>query len=314
MFSMTFFIPNNCFDKKGKDNMTTYPSTSTPQQVTISLSREELYVVMHLIKATRLPGFDLAWLEIMPDGKLSDEARRMLEVATNALIARGYLAQVKEATDTRSIALGMPSPVVALVGACAFADYSILLAIRTHKGHQQAYVHELSGMGAIHTMPLPNIHQFEAVEDRAVMLTILENILSLHTQPEPSLLDGKVFTVNVQAARDAAIAGQADEAVGLLARGGLPIETAQALGKAMQESVVQGAITIASRDAKGQHHEATIAIVITPEICFMLTDIGSHPATFHVRPLSAKDLRQWIVSKLPPASQISSSSGQFKRI
>jgi len=270
----------------------------TLQRIAISLSREELYVVMRLLKATQLPGFDLSWLNAAADGTVPDDVRHALEVATNALVARGYLTP-QEPTAEEPLKVNMPSPVIALVGTCAFGIDSILLSLHTADGPRLMYLHELRELAVAHTMPVPDIHQFEAIEGRAGMLHVIEEMLDLRSQTATTLPAGKVPAVDVQAARDAALAGKMEEAVELLVRGGLPAITAEALCRAMKESTALGAISIGKRDAGGQPQDVTLALVISPTLCFALADADVHPAAFHVQPTSAEALKQWIASSLP---------------
>ena len=269
------------------------------QPLAIALSREELYVVMRLLKATSIPGFDLGWLNTMPGGSMPDEMRRALEVAANALVARGYLTPLHRATGTAPLTLGMPALVISLVGACTFGIDSISLNLRVYGRHRLIYLHELRRLGVVHTMPLPDVHQFEAVNGRAGILKVIDNALDLGTQTASTLPAGKALVVDVEAARDAAVTGQVDKAVELLVHAGLQTVTAQALGRAMAEATALGAIGIVRRDADGRRHEATLALVVTSTQCFTLSDEGSHPAAFHVQPTSANALRQWINSSLP---------------
>lgn len=270
----------------------------TLQRIAISLSREELYVVMRLLKATQLPGFDLSWLNAAADGTVPDDVHHALEVATNALIARGYLTP-QEPSAAESLKVNMPSPVIALVGTCAFGVDTILLSLHTGNGLQLMYLHELGELGVVHTMPVPDIHQFEAIEGHAGILHVVEEMLDLSSQTATTLPAGKALAVDVQAARDAALAGKMEEAVELLVQGGLPVVTAEALSRAMKESTALGAIIIGKHDAAGQPQEVTLALVISPTLCFALADAGLHPAAFHVQPTSAEALKRWIASSLP---------------
>lgn len=270
----------------------------TLQRIAISLSREELYVVLRLLKATQLPGYDLSWLNAAPGGTVPDDVRNALEVATNALIARGYLTP-QEPTAAEPLKVNMPSPVIALVGTCAFGVESILLSLHTGDGPRLIYLHELGELGVVHTMPVPDIHQFEAIEGRAGILHVIEEMLDLRSQTAITLPAGKAFAVDVQAARDTALVGKLEEAVKLLVQGGLPTVTAEALSRAMKESTALGAIIIGKRDASGQPQEVTLALVISPTLCFALADADVHPAAFHVQPTSAEVLKQWIASSLP---------------
>ena len=280
--------------------MTTH-TLSQKELIDISLSREELFVVMRLLKAQTLPGFDLSWLKRGLDGLLSDDIRQELEVATNALIARGYITDVKPSSEASPLTMSMPSPLIALVGTCAFADYNVLLALHTRQGQRQMYLHQLRELGVVHTMPLPDIHQFEAVDGRVGILRVIDATLGLHKQTSLVLPAGKALVVDVQAARDAALAGRVDEAEGLLLRGGLPTATAQVLSRAMKAATALGAISIIKRNEDGEPLATTLALVITPTMCFTLADdaSGTHPATFLVQPVSAEALRRWIIETLP---------------
>ena len=280
--------------------MTTH-TLSQKELIDISLSREELYVVMRLLKAQALPGFDLSWLNRGLDGLVSDDIRQELEVATNALIARGYITDVKPSSETSPLTMSMPSPLIALVGTCAFAEYNILLILHTPRGQQQMYLHQLRELGVVHTMPLPDIHQFEAVDGRSGILRVIDATLGLHKQTSLVLPAGKALVVDVQAARDAALAGRVDEAEGLLLRGGLPTVTAQVLSRAMKAATALGAISIIKRNEDGEPQATTLALVITPTMCFTLADDapGTHPATFLVQPVSAEALQRWITDTLP---------------
>jgi len=270
------------------------------QRIAIALSREELFIVMRLLKAKVMPGFDLSWLKITDDGTAPDDVMSSLEAATNALIARGYLTP--DASAIASVTkMDIPSPIIALVGACAFGIDSILLSLHKPDGTKLIYLHELRELGVVHTMPLPDIHQFEAVDGRTGILRVIDATLGLHKQTSLVLPAGKALVVDVQAARDAALAGRVDEAEGLLLRGGLPTVTAQVLSRAMKAATALGAISIIKRNEDGEPQATTLALVITPTMCFTLADDApaTHPATFLVQPVSAEALQRWITDTLP---------------
>ena len=108
-------------------NMTAPSPTSPGQRIAIGLSKEELFIVMRLLKARGIPGFDLSWLKTESDGSIPDEVTHSLEAAANALIARGYM-EPEAVKATKTVKLNMPSPVIAMVGTCAFGIDSILLS------------------------------------------------------------------------------------------------------------------------------------------------------------------------------------------
>ena len=270
-------------------------------RIAISLTREELYVMMHLLKAKNIPGFNLEWLQATPDGKPSDEVRRSLEAATNALVARGYLTQVSGPTETTPLTLQIPSYVIALVGACAFGEYNMLLSLsRTPDGPQLLYIHKLRELGVLHTMPLPGIHQFEAITEREGILMVLDEMLHLHAQQKLSLPEGNVARQNVEAARDTALAEEIEQATSWLIQGGLAPETSKALTQALNKATILGFVGIIRRDMPESSSQGVLGLVVTPEVCFMLTDTKESSPTLHIQSISAAYLRKWIISFLHP--------------
>jgi hypothetical protein len=267
-------------------------------RLAIALNREELYVVMHLLKAEQLPGFALDWLQITKDGNIPGDIRRTLEVATNDLVARGYIGPVKRPVGMEPVVLDMPSPVVALVGACAFSEYTGVLSLRrTPDGPRVIYLHGLRELGVIHSMPYPDVHQFEAVEERR-MIEALEELLQLHAQPACELASGAALAADVEQARDLAAGGNVDEAAAILARGGLSVETAQAFARGLQKASIIGTVLMSVRTTNNQLSQRVWGIVVTPEICFLLGNSDSTTLTFYVRAIAADTLRDQFATYL----------------
>lgn len=270
-----------------------------PQRIALSLSREELYVVMRLLKARKIPGFDTGWLHTDANGHIPEDVQRALEVAANDLIARGYLSKIQLPEADEPLRLTMPSPLIALVGACAFNEFTMFLSLqRTPDGPRMLYLHGLHTLGVVHTMPLPNVHQFEAVSNRNGIVNVIDEVLLLADQPVPELDSGTVSAANVELAQDAAIAGDIEQAAALLLRGELPTETAYALSKAMKDASVMGAIIASKRIVDNQVAHMACAVVITPALCFLLTANEVTPHIFEVQPLSANALRKFLINAL----------------
>ncbi len=275
----------------------------TAQRLAIALSREELYVILRLLKAGSLPGFDLSWLQKNEDGTLADETQRMLEVATNGLIARGYLAikSAEAATQppTPLLNVTLPPLVISLVGACAFAEWSVLLSLRISQGPHLTYLHEYQGLGVVHTMPQQDVHLFELVDGRNGLVAVMHEALSLEQQQALSVPASDVAVVDMMAARDAALDGQLDEALAFLKRGGMTLPTAQALSHTLQDATSMGVVVIVGQgDEKLQ---GAITYVTTPTTCFTFTnrETGS-THTFHVESVSAETIRTRLHSVLQP--------------
>ena len=277
----------------------TAPQTLPWRRIALSLSREELYVVMRLLKARQIPGFDTSWLHTDTDEHMPKDVRLSLEVAANDLIARGYLSKIQLPTDAEPLQLTMPSPLIALVGACAFSEFTMFLSLqRTPDGPRMLYLHGLRALGVVHTMPLPNVHQFEAVPNRNGIVDIIDEVLHLADQPAPELRGGTISSANVEPARDAATAGDVEQAATLLQRDGLPAETAYTLAAAMKDASVMGAIISSKRAADNQVAPMACAVVVTPALCFLLTGSEATPQMFELQPLSAYALRKLLANTL----------------
>ncbi len=217
---------------------------------------------MRLIKAKQLPGFSLEWLNIAVDGSISDEVQQTLAAAANGLVARGYLSPAKKPSGSEPLTVSMPSPLIALVGAAAFSDYTILLSLQhTPDGPLMLYLHGFLELGVIHSTPFPGIHQFEAVEGQANMVRVMNDVLHLRSQLSSKLPAGDVPVTAMESARGTIARGEMNQAQDLLLNAGLAAETANALAKAMVNASVMGAVIISSRNAdshklihKGDNH------------------------------------------------------------
>lgn len=286
--------------------MVTTPSIpGTPQGITITLSREELYVVMRLLKATQLPGFGLEWLHSAADGRLPGDIRRMLEVAANDLIARGYLSPVKQQENPELLVLEMPAPIIALVGSCAFSEYTMALSLRhTSNGSRVFYLHKLHELWVVHSVPYPNMHQFEAV-DRWRISNVVDELLQLHSQSPSMLASGTVPATRIELARDLASSGKVEEATDILVCNDLPFETAQALAHALQEASTVGTImlrTYGVGTSNSHPFQMACSVVITPNVCFLLTINEYSDSTnpeFFVQAIALDALREKFAIYIP---------------
>lgn len=266
-----------------------------PQGVKIALSREELYLMMRVLKAEYIPGYDLAWVQARPDGTLPEESERALEAATAALMARGYLVPGPAPAEGEKIRVDIPSPVLALVGACAFGDYSILLSLHGKRGRNMIYLHEFHSLGVAHTLPLVDVHLFEALAGRVGVLALIDRTLGLDEQPGVPLDDGRAEASVTEKARDYALAGDCVTATQTLIAAGVPSPTARALADAMYGATALGSITIARQTRYDQHREISLALVVASDICFtLIPDQG----IYQIRAVSAMGIRSWIRAQL----------------
>jgi hypothetical protein len=286
---ITFNVPKN--EWRRYQVMSTEVSSRSAGRMVMALSREELYVVKRLLKAKQIPGFDLAWLKMKADGSVPDEVQQSLEAAANGLVARGYLSPATVPAGGEPVQISMPSPVIALVGAAAFSDFTLFLSLQhTPEGPLRVYLHGFRELAVLHSLSVPGIHLFEPLEGRESVLNVVSELLHLRSQQLLSLPVGEVTASAVALAREAAIVGNVDQAAQHLIVGGLPSQTAQVLAQALHKALVIGALAVGSRNADNKVEHRIYAVVITAETCFLLTDGTSMPPAFLVQSSSAETL------------------------
>jgi hypothetical protein len=288
--------------------------------IALSITATVLSVVVR-----NLPGYDTSWLA--PDattGRVSPTAQSALAAATNALLARGYVALLpadndqptlppgaasatqaqaeRPATSQASATLGVPAPVLALVGACAFSPFTLVLALRSATGPVVVFAHAYQGLGVLHAPTPVGLHQFVAVGSPANLRADVETALGLADQPERPFPPQTLERDATLRAREEALAGRPANAERQLIGLGLAHETAHALAWAWGEGV-SGLLTFASRATPThpeQHH--TRMVVVAPGACFHLMDARMPGGTTGLRIQSegASELRKWLHEQLPP--------------
>ena len=272
----------------------------------IGLSREELWVIMRLLKVEELAGFDLDWLRRGADGVVPEALRPALEAATNALAARGYLDPTSDTSDVskpNQVVVRLASPVIALVGACAFGEYGIMLSVKTPQSHERMYLHELRGMGVLHDSPLPHVHRFMALEGRAGVLSVIQSTLRLNQQSALAVPPGSVAESVLGALRTTVTAGQTSDLVAVLSTSELHASTLQALLGALHAPSAVGTIAIFGPSRPGQPAPVAQAVmVVTPTTIFLLEHDPARQHLIRVASIGADGVRQWIGGHLPPAT------------
>lgn len=184
-----------------------------------SLSQEELFVILTYLKVPSLTGLDNRVL-----AELSEEqARLILGVAERALIARGFLVPGSEHR------LGLEAAVLAMVGACATPEKSLIVTRSRPQAPPEAYFfHTARKMTVLHTTPMTAIHQFVMLEDLTALWRSAMNILALDASD--AILKcppGQLPEAFVSQARDAAQEKGGQEALKILSQTQLDSQTAE---------------------------------------------------------------------------------------
>lgn len=280
------------------------PATQTASNpLVLSLSGEELYVLMRVLKVRVLPGVDLAWLDQSQDGSLPATNRSALASATNALVARGFIEvqadQSAPDVPPDALTLRLPAAVIATIGTCAFGDCTIQLTLARPSGLTQLFFHEFRRLGVVHSVPQSDIHEFTVLDGRAGMMTCISSVMALDGQAPVDLLAGRIAATQMRTVRELALLGQTEAAVTMLTASGLPAATSAAFVHAIAEARSIGTCAIAARWDDDAVHRCEFAFVVAPTICFMVSAVAAEPGLLAVQSVSANEMRTRIGSQLP---------------
>jgi hypothetical protein len=270
-------------------------SVPNEERVSVVLSREELAVILRLLGSTEMLGYENSWLQTSPDGSLPADTRRVLEVAANGLIARGYLTAAENTYPPQDLQITMPAPLIAIVAACVFGEYSVFLAVRDAKEHRQAFFHELQGLAVAHTLPRPGLHQFDALNGREGVLRMVMAILGIDNQQSLQLPPFAASADILEQANDKALKGHAQEAEQQLIQSGMPVPIAQQLTTTIRDAVALGAITATGPKSPSS---VTVGVAASKAACFLLTRDSPQETQLTIKSVAAQTIRDWLTTHI----------------
>lgn len=127
-------------------------STTTPEPI-LTLSQEELYFLLVLLKSRGIPGMEGIF---EPDAS-EQERTHLLDAARRALVARGL---VTLQVDGRA---KMDEFTLAVIGTCVRPLYSILMENTALDRSSGIFWHAIQNLLVEHTLPQQGIHRFCAL-------------------------------------------------------------------------------------------------------------------------------------------------------
>lgn len=284
---------------------------ATQSQIPVTLSREELVVILKLLKAREIAGINFSDLQSGSDRQLSEEALNLVNTAVKALVARGYLTPLQAESD-KPLKFASPQEVqrqkwtrfsvqpevLALVGACAFPAKSLLLTWRKAGGTDILYVHERAGLVVVNTSSLPDIYTFTALEDwKAALDLIMDTLAIKEQQASIQLLPEAWLRLEVLAnIRNELDENETYQLLYQLTEGGLPISTAQVFLETIRQTRVVAGITMIHKDddARDDWKGSRLSILITEQTCFVLEPDEAEKESVKVCQASAKVVREKI--------------------
>lgn len=289
------------------DNVEVSPTT------TVRLSRAELYVLTRLLKATGIAGIDFTWFQTPPSDLPRETLVRTVDEAVKSLVARGYLVPLpagpdvpqsftsymdQEASQQNWKKVGIPEDLAALLNTCAFPAQSLALTWRTSRGAELLWLHTLDEVIVAVTSPLPDIYQFTALPAWDSAQLIILKVLGLKEQqaPRQPLPVGTLQADVLPQAREALEKNDPSQALSQLTGAGLPESTALAFLEAIGActTIARLALTSQGPEPDGHEQRAKLVTIITPTICFVLSQLDASEEAYTVQAMSAEEVRAWI--------------------
>jgi len=161
------------------------------KSLAVSLSQEELYVIMAYLGADMLLGLDNAPIKELSD----DQYKLAMKVAERALIAREFLIPDGKGK------FKLNDVIHALVGACAAPEYSLIIKRSYPIKLPEDYLFHFSRMMIVlHTNPMTAIRQFTALANKELMIKTVASIFDLTNSkkiecPSARLSESKLIMV-----------------------------------------------------------------------------------------------------------------------
>lgn len=282
------------------------PATDAPaphEIAGVTLSREELYAVLRLIKARAMPGFDTSWARTDANGEPVGEALEVARAGADALIARGYLTVTPPTAADARLHLETPAPVVALVGACAFSPFVVRVAGFAGGVYQEFFIGQLGALGVLHSTPMPNVHLFMPLKGRAGILKAVVTLLGVDGaqasggQLGVASLDGIKRAFRAEQGRDA-------EGMRLAVRLALGSQTArEGVAQGIEESLAHDPIwtqlTVGTHNASGATIERNLFTLAGAGSAWLFSPLPEDPSQLGVYMASADRVSDWVNAQLP---------------
>jgi len=222
------------------------------EPINVLLSREELLLVLDLLRADEISGLDAD-----PLGALDDEQRQLAVIwASRALRAR-QLAQLNEAGE-----LMVHDALLTAVGTCAYAEKAIS-AFHWRAGEEtpSRYFGHIRGEDVVaHTRPEDVLHLFTLLPSPEELLSQLLDFCAYEDTPSAAFEMRVTNEIFVQA-RGLAGEGKADQARQLLIDNGAGRETAVAFIATLTQSPRVSILQTLERDGDNAVQKSDFTII-----------------------------------------------------
>lgn len=261
--------------------------TNTKPEPILTVSQEELYFLLVLLKARRIPGMEGIF---EPDAS-ERERTNLLDAARRALVARGLISLQVDGRAT------MDEFALAVIGTCVRPVYSILMENTALDRSSGVFWHAIQSLIVEHSLPQEGIHRFRALpaDTDLVHRMMGASEAKLHEESGPvqeSVLMQATFDKARQVCRD-----EGDETAGreVLAQGGLPGPAAEKLAAVLASA--ENSTTVAFvRHAYPDGEEELLGgtALAGPQGGLLTVPSNTGSGEVRVRPLNRQGWQDWL--------------------
>lgn len=261
-------------------------SAKSPEP-TLTLSQEELYFLLVLLKSRRIPG-----MEGIFDVDASDSERtHLLDAARRALVARGLVTLQVDGRAT------MDEFTLAVIGTCVRPLFSVMMENTALDRSSGVFWHGITGLIVEHTLPQQGIHRFRALPAGTDLVSLIVGAAEVYPSEtnlplaEVRLME-EAFARARKASRD-----EADEEAARVAlvQGGAPGGEAEKLAALLAQAETSTTVAFARRSYPEGGEELFGGTALSgPGGAILTVPTGTGSGEVRVRPLSRQDWRSWL--------------------
>lgn len=202
-------------------------TTKNPEPI-LTVSQEELYFLLVLLKARRIPGMEGIF---EPDAS-ERERTNLLDAARRALVARGLVTLQVDGRAT------MDEFTLAVIGTCVKPLFSVMMENTALDRSSGVFWHGIQGLIVEHTIPQQGIHRFRALPADTDLARRLLGAAEVKPHEAGAALDEVVVMQDAfdrarKASRDA---GDEKTASDALMQGGISRQPAEKLATILAEA------------------------------------------------------------------------------
>lgn len=258
---------------------------------TLTLSQEELYFLLVLLKSRRIPGME----GIFEVDASERERTNLLDAARRALVARGLVTLQVDGRAT------MDEFTLAVIGTCVRPLYSVMMENTALDRSSGVFWHGIHGLIVEHTLPQQGIHRFRALPAETDLVRRIVGAAEVHpAESSPKLAEVMVMEEAFVRARKASH-DEVDEkaAQDALERGGAPAGEAEKLAALLAQAETSTTVAFARRSYPEGGEELFGGTALSgPGGAIITVPTGTGSGEVRVRPLSRQEWRDWLAMML----------------